>query len=248
MPVTAVTRVTHSCHLIEIGGRVFLTDPWFTTKPGYYQGEPIAIGIGDLPRLDGVLISHEHYDHCDLDAFAAYGDKSVPFFVPATVADAARQHGFENVTALEPWDDIDAGGVTVTAVPGKHGVYEITFVLRSGTDAVYFAGDSLFIPELREIPKRLGQISLALLPTNGFRLRFAGDKQVVMSAEEAAELTAVLQPELAIPHHYAFTKGWLGDRITTEGDRDPQHYLQAAARLAPQTTVRVINPGVRVEL
>jgi len=59
---TAVTRITHSCHLIEIGGRTFLTDPWFSTRPGYYQGEPIALGIADLPRLDGVLISHEHYD------------------------------------------------------------------------------------------------------------------------------------------------------------------------------------------
>ncbi len=54
---TAVTRITHSCHLIEIGGRIFLTDPWFSTRPGYYQGEPIALGIPDLPRLDGVLPS-----------------------------------------------------------------------------------------------------------------------------------------------------------------------------------------------
>jgi L-ascorbate metabolism protein UlaG (beta-lactamase superfamily) len=37
---TAVTSITHSCHLIEIGGRTFLTDPWFSTRPGYYQGEP----------------------------------------------------------------------------------------------------------------------------------------------------------------------------------------------------------------
>ena len=42
MSKTAVTRITHSCHLIEIGGRTFLTDPWFSTRPGYYQGEPIS--------------------------------------------------------------------------------------------------------------------------------------------------------------------------------------------------------------
>jgi L-ascorbate metabolism protein UlaG (beta-lactamase superfamily) len=92
MAQIAVTRVTHSCHLIEIGGRTFLTDPWFSTRPGYYQGEPIAIGIADLPHLDGVLISHAHYDHCDLDAFAAFRDKGVPAerLVPGTAVRVVR--------------------------------------------------------------------------------------------------------------------------------------------------------------
>jgi L-ascorbate metabolism protein UlaG (beta-lactamase superfamily) len=248
MPATAVTRITHSCHLIEIGGRTILTDPWFSTAPGYYQGEPIAMDVDKLPDLDAVLISHAHYDHCDLDAFAAYRDRSVPLLVPSTVADTARAHGFGNVTVLEPWESADVGGVHVTATPGKHGVYEITFVLRADADAVYFAGDTMFIPELREIPQRLGHISLALLPTNGLRLRFAGDRQVVMNAAEAAELTAVLQPELAIPHHYDFAKGWLGDRIVTKSDHDPVRYQKAAEQLAPETAVRIVEPGVRVEL
>ncbi|MGH1553206.1 MBL fold metallo-hydrolase [Streptomyces sp. L7] len=96
--------------------------------------EPIAIGIPDLPRLDGVLISHEHYDHCDLDAFAAYRDRAVPLFVAGTVVEAARKHGFTNVAALAPWQEAEVGGVTITAAPAKHGVYEVTFVLRAGSD------------------------------------------------------------------------------------------------------------------
>ena len=68
----------------------------------------------------------------------------------------------------------------------------------------------MLIPELGEIPRRLGRISLALLPTNGLHIRPANNMQVVMNAQEAAELTAILDPELAIPHHYAFTKGFLG--------------------------------------
>jgi len=248
MPKTAVTRITHSCHLIEIGGRTFLTDPWFSTRPGYYQGEPIALSVADLPRLDGVLISHEHYDHCDLEAFAAYRDHSVPLFVAETVVGAARKHGFTNVTALAPWEQAELGGVTITATPAKHGVYEVTFVLRAGSDAVYFAGDTMLIPELFEIPKRLGHISLALLPTNGLHIRPANNMQVVMNADEAAELTAILKPELAVPHHYTFTKGFLGDRLITHSDKNPLHYRDASRDLAPETSVRIVEPGIRIEL
>ena len=248
MSKTAVIRITHSCHLIEIGGRTFLTDPWFSTRPGYYQGEPIALSVADLPKLDGVLISHEHYDHCDLDAFAAYRDHSVPLFVAETVVPLARKHGFTNVTALAPWEQAELGGVTITATPAKHGVYEVTFVLRAGSDAVYFAGDTMLIPELGEIPKRLGHISLALLPTNGLHIRPANNMQVVMNADEAAELTAILKPELAVPHHYAFTKGFLGDRLITNSDKNPLHFQDATRDLAPETSVRIVNPGTRVEL
>lgn len=248
MPKTAVTRITHSCHLIEIGGRTFLTDPWFSTRPGYYQGEPIAMSIADLPRLDGVLISHEHYDHCDLDAFAAYRDQSVPLFTAGTVTEIARKHGFTSVTALDPWQEAEVGGVTITATPAKHGVYEVTFVLRAGSDAIYFAGDTMLIPELSQIPQRLGHISLALLPVNGLHVLPANNMQVVMNAREAAELTAILRPELAVPHHYAFTKGFLGDRLITHSDKNPLHYRDAARDLAPGTTVRITEPGTRIGL
>ena len=244
----AATRVAHSCHLIEIGGRTFLTDPWFSTRPGYYPGEPHALGVDDLPALDGVLITHAHYDHCDLDAFQAYRDRGVPLFVDPTVVEPARAHGFDDVTGLQPWQDVEVGGVTITATPAKHGVPETTFVLRTGAAAVYFAGDTLFIPELREIPERLGAVTLALLPTNGLKIRPANDLQVVMDAEDAAELAGVLQSELAVPHHYAFSSGWLGNRLVTRGDTDPHHFVAAAARLAPATTVQVVDPGQRVAL
>lgn len=249
MPSTiAITRIRHSCHLIEIGGKTFLTDPWFTTKPQYRPGERTAMSVADLPDLDGVLISHEHYDHCDFDALATYRDLDVPLIVPATVAQTATDHGFANVTVVEPWQSTEIDGAQITAAPGKHGVYEITFVLQDGSDIVYFAGDTLFIDELRELPQRFGPIDVALLPTNGLCVRPLKDMQVVMNAREAAELTAVLQPKLAIPHHYAFSSGWLGDRILTKKDTNPANYVEMATSLSPHTEVRIIEPGTRVTL
>ncbi len=244
----SVTRITHSCHLIEIGGATILTDPWFSQKSGYHPGEPIAVPVAELPALDAILISHAHYDHCDLDALDAYPDRSVPLIVCGPVAKSARDHGFTDVTALVPGESAKIGQVTVTAAPARHQVEEITFVIDGGGRTVYFAGDTLYIPELDELPTRFPRIDLALVPTNGLRIRPLLDKKIVMDAQDAARLMAVLKPAVAVPHHYAFTSGPVGDRLLTKGDRDPSHFVDAVARVAPQVRAKIIRPGERLDL
>lgn len=241
----AITRVTHSCHLIEIGGMTVLTDPWFSQKTFYHPGEPIAFRPEELPHLDAVVISHEHYDHCDLGAFKRYPDKDVPMIVAGPVVEKARRVGFTNVTPLEAWESTTVGDLTFNAAPGEHGVYEVTYVITAGGRSVYFAGDTLLTPELRSLPDRFGIPDVALLPVNGLQLRMAGNRQVVMNAEDAAELTSVLRPKLAIPQHYAFTAGRVGDRIILKSDKDPTLYVDAARRYAPDVPVAVISPGER---
>ena len=106
----------------------------------------------------------------------------------------------------------------------------------------------MLIPDLLTLPDRFPRFDLSLLPTNGLRIRPQLNRQVVMNAEQAAELTAVLRPGLTIPHHYAFTGGWLGDRLLAHGDRDPLHLVEAARRLAPGSPVRITSPGERVKV
>jgi len=241
-PLT-ITRITHSCHLIQIGGLAVLTDPWFSERALYHPGEPIALTPAELPGLAAVVISHHHYDHCDLAAFAAYPDKSVPMIVAGPVARRARAAGFSNVRALGPWQSAAVQDLTITAAPGKHAVYEVTFVISGGGRAVYFAGDTMLIPELRTLPDRFPRFDVALLPVNGLQIRPQLNKQVVMNAEQAAELTAVLRPHLTIPHHYAFTSGRAGDRLLTKANRNPDRFTEAASRLAPDSATRILAPG-----
>jgi L-ascorbate metabolism protein UlaG (beta-lactamase superfamily) len=242
----AVTRITHSCYLIEIGGLAFLTDPWFSEKPAHHPGEPIALSVADLPDLDGVLISHHHVGHCDLAAFAAYRDKDVPLLVAAPVVSRAHKAGFHNVRPLYPWESTRLGEVTVMAAPARHSVTEITFVLHGGGRTVYFAGDTLLFPELEELAGHFPKFDLLLVPTSGLRLRPLFNRQVVMDAEEAATLTSWLRPWVAVPHHYAATSGPLGDRLITKSDRDPRRFVQAVRIKAPETEVKVLSPGERL--
>ena len=240
---TTLTRVTHSCVLVDFDGRRVLTDPWFTDKPGYHRGERLAFTPADLPPLAAVVASHDHYDHYDVAAFAAYPDKSVPFVVKRGMAAKARRAGFTNLTEIEPWEEARAGSLRITACPARHGVPEITFILRDDATTVFFGADTLRIRELDEVGQRFPVLDAALLPVNGLAIRPAFNRQVVMTAEQAAELCGVLRPRVAVPIHYAFTAGRVRDRLILKYDGTPERFERAAARHAPDTTVRILAPG-----
>jgi L-ascorbate metabolism protein UlaG (beta-lactamase superfamily) len=238
-----LTRVVHAAVLLDFDGHQVLTDPWFSQKPGYYHGEPLAFTPTSLPRLAAVVASHRHYDHYDLAAFAAYPDKAVPMVVKRGMGARAREVGFTGVREVEPWERVEVGPIRVTATPAKHGVPEITFVLQGAGRTVFFGADTLRIAELDEVARRFPTIDLALLPINGLKIRPAFNRQVVMTAEEAGELCGALRPRVVVPIHYAFTAGPLRDRLLLKYDGTPERFQQAVARQAPDTQVRVLAPG-----
>lgn len=247
---TTVQRVVHASVLVDFDGARILTDPWLSERPGYLQGEARSVdSAADLPDLAGIVISHGHYDHCDLPALAAYPDKTVPFAVVRGLADRVRRAGFTNVVELDPWRSTNLGPVRVTATPARHGVPEVTYVLQDAGRSVFFGADTLRINELDEIGRRFPDLDLALLPINGLRIRPAFNRKVVMDAIDAAELTGVLRPRLAVPIHYAYTAGPIRETLLLKMERNrPNRYLEAAADRAPDTTVHVLPPGEPLSL
>jgi len=247
--ILKITRIVHSCVLIDLGGRQVLTDPWFSEKMGYHFGEELGMSVESLPPLSGVVVSHDHPDHNDMKSFRRYADNRVPLISEGKAAARAKRAGFENVTVLDTWEEASIGPVNVTAVPALHGVPEVGYVIQASGFTVYFAGDTLLIPELSDISDRFPNIDVALLPING--LKIFGD-QVVMNPIEAAQLCEVLQPRVAIPTHYAFKGGGLADRMFLKyfdrQERLPQIFQDAMRRYAPQTRVEFLEPGQRVSI
>ncbi|HVV88388.1 MAG TPA: MBL fold metallo-hydrolase [Kofleriaceae bacterium] len=241
-PLT-ITRVDHATTLVDFDGEVVLTDPWFTENWMYHPGEKLGTTIAKLPKLTAVVVSHKHYDHFDIDAFKEYPDKDVPFFVVAGIGDKVKAAGFHNVRELAPWESGTAGSLTITAAPGAHSAPEITFVLQGKGRTVYFGGDTKRItPLVEELPRRFPTIDVALLPVNG--LKEFGTQQV-MSADDAAQLTADLHARVAVPIHYAYTGGKLKDLFVLDYDGTPEEFQAQTAKLSPQTTVRILSPGQR---
>jgi L-ascorbate metabolism protein UlaG (beta-lactamase superfamily) len=247
MKMLTITRIAHSSVLIDFDGHKVLTDLWFSEQEGYYHGEPYGILLEDLPQLDGVVVSHEHYDHYDMEAFQAYPDKQVPIAVIRGTAQPAHEVGFTNVIEMEVWEKTTFGPIAITAIPGKHGVPEITYMLQASNFTVYFGGDTLLIPELSEIPQHFPQIDVALLAINGLQIRPLGNQQVVMNPEDAAQLCRIIHPRYAVPMHYTFTGGPEKDEKLLKYVGTPEELLRSfqsfVAERAPETTACILAPG-----
>ncbi len=236
----SVTRIAHASVLLDFGNAKVLTDPWFSEKLHFHHGEPLAMSIEQLPKLTAIVASHAHYDHFDIDTLKRYPDKAVPFFVGPDMVDAARLAGFTNVRELRPWEAVSVGSLRITAAPAAHKVPEITFVIQANGSTVYFGGDSKLIPELRELPKRFPSIQLALLSING--LSVLGE-QVVMNAEQAAELAGVIGAEVVVPMHYRFKGSWFTDSFILSYDGTPERFLHAVKKIASDVKAFVLEPG-----
>ena len=195
-----VTRVAHACVVLDFAGRRLLTDPWFSERRGYYRGEPLAF-TWRSPRI--VCRSWlESWSATSTTTTSTWPpspptpDHEVPFVVKRGLAAPVRQAGFPNVIEVDQWEQASLCGLRVTAAPARHSVPDVSFVVEGAGQSVFFGGDTLRIAELDEVALRYPRIDLALLPVNGLAIRPALNRQVVMTAEEAAELAAVLKARL----------------------------------------------------
>ena len=236
-------RIAHATTLITVGNKIILTDPWFSEKSGYYHGEPLAFLQDKLPKISMVIVSHNHYDHFDIETFKTYPDKSVPFVVPVGMGDEVKAAGFTNVHEIDPWQEVVIDGIKVTACPGKHKVKENTFMIETGGRVIYFGGDTELIPELSEIKNRFSEIDLAILSVNGLMIRPMFNKQVVMSATQAAELCSIINPKIAVPIHYNFTGGSFHDKFILKYDGDAKQFVDSATVKAPNTKTFILETG-----
>jgi L-ascorbate metabolism protein UlaG (beta-lactamase superfamily) len=235
-----------------------LTDPIWSERcsplswvgPKRYS-EP-GIRFEDLPPIDVVLISHNHYDHLDIPTLKRLAKKDTPrSIVPLGNLDLVRDAGIDTVDELDCWQSVRLDqGITITLVPAQHfssrGLWDRNktlwggFVVSGPSGNIYYSGDTGYGPHFREIARRFAPIRVALLPIAPFRPPQAqeqtpGYRSVVhMGPKEAVLAHLDLNPQVSIAAHFRVF------RLGMEGFDDAVNALASTLReynLKPETFV-----------
>jgi L-ascorbate metabolism protein UlaG (beta-lactamase superfamily) len=213
-----VTWLGHSSNLLEIDGKRFLTDPlWYKRVspfsligPKRFFQNPIP--INDLPRIDYILLSHDHYDHLDKNAIIHLASKKVPVITMLGVGQRLIKWGVDKslVTELDWWQQIDLGsGFIVTALPTRHfsgrGLTDRfttlwgSFAIKGPTHNVYFGADSGYYDGFKKIGDKLGPFDLTMLDTGAYNEEWAN---IHMGPENAVQANIDLKGKLLMPIHW----------------------------------------------
>jgi len=215
-----VTFIGHSGFLLRVAGRNILTDPVFSRRcsPVSFAGparvRAPGLRIEELPEIAVLVLSHNHYDHCDVPSLRKIAKRFPRMVVVTGLGNKAflAGKGITNVVELDWWERAELEGVVVTATPARH------FSARTLNDRnktlwagmmiepvagpkIYFAGDSGYTRFFKEIGERLGAPDLALLPIGAYEPRwFMGP--VHMNPEDAVKAFLDLGAKRAVGMHF----------------------------------------------
>jgi L-ascorbate metabolism protein UlaG (beta-lactamase superfamily) len=213
-----ITLVNHSTVLLQFGGYNILTDPIWSERAspfswaGPRRRRKPGVAWEDLPPIDVVLISHNHYDHMDLPTLRKLaGLRSSAFVVPVGVARLLRSKKIGPVHELDWGEALSLAGVTIHCVPALHfssrGIYDRNktlwcgYVIECRERLVYFAADTAFGPHFAWVREKFGSPDLALLPIGAYEPRWFMSP-VHMGPEEAVRAHEILGAGTSIAIHH----------------------------------------------
>ena len=244
----SILWVGHVTCLIQIGDKIFLTDPIFTETAGMISKRRIEPGIlpSSITKLDYILISHIHFDHLSYGSLSML-PKSATMLLPNGGAEYTPEFGFSDYREMHPWTTFEADGVRITAVPVKHfnGRYGFDgmwlnyntytgYVIEYKGKTVFFAGDTGYDPDKFKEIGRTFAIDVALIPIAPIEPH-EFMKYVHADPEEALHIFNDVHARFMIPiHHRTFVQG-LDSSLTFA--QDQLATLVAARHLKDQVLI-----------
>lgn len=256
-----VSWVNHATCLVNFLNQVFLTDPIWSdycspiTLPNFKRKHPPGIELRDLPRIDYVLISHNHYDHLDkqtvLNLQRIY--PTMTWIVPTGLKKWFHYLNIDNTVELKWWESYHtkhkAGSIKITAVPTQHFSGRFPFgtnqslwsgyVCEQETKRFYFVGDTGYNPyHFKEIHQEFGPMDLSLIPIGTYSpKKFM--QAVHISPEEAVTIHRETESKFSLAIH------WKTFQLSNESMDAPPYELYESMKKAnlDPTTFIATNPG-----
>lgn len=254
------TWINHSTYLIETPQGNFLTDPVYSPCCGPFgrlgpaRVHAPGIPFHELPEIHYVLLSHDHYDHCDLQTLRQLSQKYDPLAIaPLGNRDLLARAGFSRMIELDWWQNHSPSlALSVTVTPAQHWSNRLSsprfsrlwggFFIKAGPARIYFVGDTGYHATLfKEIGQRLGQPDFAMIPIGAYEPRWFMREQHCNPAE-AVQIHCDLGARTSAAMH------WGTFQLTDEGRDDPPKELHTALVAASLDTnaFQILEPGGHV--
>jgi len=250
-----VTWLGHASALVEIDGHRILTDPVWSERaspfrfigPKRWYTPPIA--LRDLPRIDAVVVSHEHYDHLDYRTIAAMRDWDTKFVVPLGIGAHLEYWGVPaaRIVELDWWERTRVRELDLVCTPARHASGRLViddgatlwsgWALLGSRHRAFFSGDTGLFPGMREIGARLGPFDVTMIETGQYH---AAWPDWHIGPEQAVVAHGMLRGRVLLPMHWGLFQ------LAYHGWTEPADRALAAAEQAHVALV-VPKPGQSVE-
>ncbi len=238
-PNPSVTWLGHAAFIVRTGGKVILTDPFLgdvagPTGLGPRRHAPPGMTVDELPDIDILLISHNHYDHLDRSTLKALkGKEQIEVIVPLGLAGMFHDMGYRRIHELDWWQERSFDRVTVRLLPAVHfsgrGIFDKnkslwgSFGIYADDARIWFSGDTGYGSVFKEIGRRAGPFDMALVAIGAFEPRNFM-KAVHASPEEAVKILKDVRADRGIGMHWGTIK------LTLEEPFETPDRFRAAAR------------------
>lgn len=252
---TVLTWLGHSAFMIEIDGKRLLLDPMMgdIASPISFIGprrfSRLPVSVEALPRIDAVLISHDHYDHLDYGSIQKLAEKTSHFYVALGVGAHLERWGVpaSKITEMDWWQENTFEGLTFAATPSRHfsgrGLTDrmktlwTSWVIIGQNDRIFFSGDSGYFDTFREIGNKYGPFDITLMECGQYNELWPN---IHMMPEQTVQAHLDLKGKLLMPIH------WGGFALAMHSWTDPIERATAKARelKVPVTTPQIGEPVI----
>ena len=241
----------HSAFVLQLDGKNILIDPMFGDVPAPHPllgakrfSNELPIAIEKLPKIDAVVISHDHYDHLDYESIKKLRSKVVTYFVPLGVGVHLEAWDIDSskITEMDWWEETTFKSIQLVCTPAQHfsgrkfsngqSTLWSSWVIKSDSTALYFSGDSGYAAHFKEIGEKYGPFDFAMMECGQYNKMWP---DIHMFPEETAQAGVDVQAKAIMPIH------WGAFKLALHSWTDP---IERVSKKAEELQIPLVTPRI----